>query len=161
MTGFRLGWAVGPRDLIAAMSNIQSHQSGGPCSVSQVAAAAAVAGPQDSVDTLRETLQRGRDEMVALLAEVPGVKVARPEGTFYCFCDFSAVDPDSARLAALFLEKLQVVTVPGVEFGLDGFLRLSFCGPLTDVREGVRRIKWLLDARGPATLSAGGRLFSR
>lgn len=161
MTGFRLGWAVGPRDLIAAMSNIQSHQSGGPCSVSQVAAAAAVAGSQDSVDTLRETLQRGRDEMTALLAQVPGVKVASPAGTFYCFCDFSAVDPDSTRLAALFLEKLQVVTVPGVEFGMDGFLRLSFCGPLAEVREGVRRIKWLLDEHGPATLSAGGRVFTR
>lgn len=161
MTGFRLGWAVGPRDLIAAMSNIQSHQSGGPCSVSQVAAAAAIDGPQDSVDGLRDTLQRGRDEMVGLLAEVPGVKVAKPAGTFYCFCDFSAVDRDSTRLAALFLEKLQVVTVPGVEFGMDGFLRLSFCGPLADVREGVRRIKWLLDARGPATLDAGGRVITR
>ncbi|MBU2500967.1 pyridoxal phosphate-dependent aminotransferase [bacterium] len=161
MTGFRIGWAVGPRELISAMSNIQSHQSGGPCSLSQVAAAAAIAGQQGSVARLREELEIRRNELVALLGDVPGVKIHVPGGTFYGFCDFSAHDTDSARLSAYLLDKVQVVTVPGIEFGLDGFLRLSFCGPIEDVREGVRRIKWLLDPASPPELAAGDRVFRK
>jgi aspartate aminotransferase len=161
MTGFRIGWAVGPRDLIKVMANIQSHETGGPCSISQVSAAAAVSGPQDSVHNLRETLEMNRNEMVRLLNEIPGLKVNVPQGTFYSFCDFSAFDPDSTRLAAHLLDKVQVVTVPGIEFGLDGHLRMSYCGSLEDVREGVRRIKWLLDKEGGPTLEASGRTFTR
>ncbi len=160
MTGFRIGWAVGPRDLIAAMSNIQSHQSGGPCSLSQAAAVAAIAGAQGSVSRLREELQVRRDELVKLLREVPGLKVDVPRGTFYCFADFRAFDEDSTRLAARLLDKVQVVTVPGVEFGMEGYLRLSYCGSVEDVREGARRIKWLLTEDTP-TYEAGPRTFTR
>lgn len=161
MTGFRIGWAVGPAELIRAMTNIQSHQSGGPCSLSQTAAVAAIEGAQDSVGMLRETLETNRNELVRLLAEIPGLEAGVPEGTFYCFADFRAFDGDSTRLAARLLEKIQVVTVPGVEFGMEGFLRLSYCGPIEDVREGARRIKWLLDDDGAPELQAGGKSFSR
>lgn len=161
MTGFRIGWAVGPRNLISAMSNIQSHQSGGPCSLSQAAAVAAIEGQQGSVARLREELEIRRNELVDLLGDVPGVKIHKPGGTFYGFCDFSAHDADSARLSAYLLDKVQVVTVPGIEFGMDGFLRLSYCGPIEDVREGVRRIKWLLDPGSPAELVAGDRVFRK
>lgn len=161
MTGFRIGWAIGPRDLIKAMSNIQSHQTGGPCSLSQTAAVAALKGKQGSVPELRGTLEKNRDEMVRLLAEISGLEVNVPEGTFYCFCDFSAFDTDSTRLAARLLEKIQVVTVPGVEFGMDGYLRLSYCGSLEDITEGIRRIKWLLDPAESDTLEVSGRTFCR
>ena len=161
MTGFRIGWAVGSSGLIKAMANIQSHQSGGPCSLSQTSAIAAIKGSQDSVDELRTTLEVNRDEIVRLLREIPGLKMTVPQGTFYCFCDFSAFDPDSTRLSARLLDKVQVVTVPGVEFGMDGYLRLSFCGAMEDVREGVRRIKWLLDPEGSTTLETSGRTFTR
>ena len=161
MTGFRIGWAVGPRDLIRAMANIQSHQTGGPCSLSQKAAIAAVVGAQGSVGDLRGTLETNRDEMVRLLTKIPGLKMNTPEGTFYSFCDFSAFDADSSRLAAHLLEKVQVVTVPGVEFGMDGFLRLSYCGSMEDIQEGVRRVMWLLDPEGSPTLEASGRTFAR
>ncbi len=161
MTGFRIGWAVGPRELIQAMSNIQSHQSGGPCSLSQASAVAAVYGGQDSVAQLRGDLEKRRNEMVSLLQQIPGLAVKAPGGTFYCFCDFSAFDADSTRLAARILEKVQVVTVPGVEFGLDGYLRLSFCGALEDIREGVRRILWLLDQHSPEELTVGDRVFTK
>jgi aspartate aminotransferase len=161
MTGFRIGWAVGPSDLIKVMSNIQSHQSGGPCSLSQKAAVAAIEGAQDSVSELRITLEKSRDELMALLADIPGLKSDVPEGTFYCFADFRAFDEDSTRLAARLLEKVQVVTVPGIEFGMEGFLRLSYCGPVEDVREGARRIKWLLDENGTHELEAGGKVFVR
>ena len=161
MTGFRIGWAVGPRDLIEAMSNIQSHQSGGPCTLSQSAAVAAIQGAQGSVGKLRTTLEGNRDEMVALLKEIPGLDVHRPGGTFYCFCDFRTFDQDCTRLSEFLLDKVQVVTVPGVEFGLPGFLRLSYCGSLADIREGVRRIKWALDADGPGELMIGDRVIRR
>jgi aspartate aminotransferase len=161
MTGFRIGWAVGPRDLIQAMNNIQSHQSGGPCSLSQKAAVAAIEGAQGSVGELRRTLELNRDELMPLLAEIPGLKADKPEGTFYCFADLRAFDEDSTRLADRLLEKIQVVTVPGVEFGMEGFLRLSYCGAIEDVREGVRRIKWLLDESGSPELIAGDKVFGR
>lgn len=161
MTGFRIGWAVGPAALIRAMGNIQSHQSGNPSALSQHAAVAAVADERDSVRELCTHLERHRNVMMRLLAEIPGLGVNVPGGTFYAFCDFSRFDADSHRLSELLLEKVQVVTVPGVEFGLEGHLRLSFCGPLSEVREGVRRIAWLLDPHGPAELEAGGRVFRR
>jgi len=161
MTGFRIGWAVGPRDLIKAMANIQSHQSGGPCSLSQTAAVAALEGAQESVGPLRQVLEGSRNELMELLGEIPGLKADMPEGTFYCFADFRAFDKDSTRLAARLVEKIQVVTVPGIEFGMEGFLRLSYCGPLEDVREGVRRIKWLFDENGPPELRAGEKVFTR
>jgi aspartate/methionine/tyrosine aminotransferase len=118
-------------------------------------------GQHRAVAELRATLQESRDELVKLLQEIPGLGVHVPQGTFYCFCDFSSFDTDSSRLAARILEKIQVVTVPGVEFGMDGFLRLSFCGSRDDIREGVRRIKWLLDPAGGPTLEAGSRVFTR
>ncbi len=161
MTGFRIGWAVGPRDLIKTMSNIQSHQSGNPCSLSQHAAVAAIEGDQDSVSQLGRQLEQNRDELVRLLREIPGLEVDIPQGTFYCFCNFRAFDEDSTRLAAYLLDKVQVVTVPGIEFGMDGYLRLSYCGALEDVREGVRRIKWILDENGSPELAVGDTVFTR
>ena len=155
MTGFRIGWAVGPRDLIRAMASIQSHQSGGPCSLSQTAAVAALEGQQGSVARLRADLETRRDALVSLLRAIPGLKVTPPGGTFYCFCDFSAFDTDSVRLAARILEKIQVVTVPGAAFGMEGHLRLSFCGAMEDIREGARRLAWLLDPDAPAELKVG------
>jgi len=161
MTGFRIGWAVGPRDLIKVMGNIQSHQSGNPCSLSQHAAVAAIHGNQGSVRKLAAELEVNRDELVRLLREIPGLDVQPPQGTFYCFCDFRPFDEDSTRLAARLLEKVMVVTVPGVEFGMEGYLRLSYCGAIEDVREGVRRIKWLLDPTAGDTLESGGTVFTR
>jgi len=161
MTGFRIGWAVGPRDLIKVMSNIQSHQSGNPCSLSQHAAVAAIEGPQDSVRILGRELEKNRNVLVSLLREIPGLEVNIPEGTFYCFCNFSSFDEDSTRLAAFLLEKVQVVTVPGIEFGMEGYLRLSYCGDLDDVREGIRRIKWILDDAGSDELTVGDTVFTR
>ena len=161
MTGFRIGWAVGPAPLIKAMDNIQSHQSGNPCALSQHAAVAAIAGAQDSVNELCTTLERNRNELMRLLADVPGLGVNVPGGTFYSFCDFGRFDRDSTRLSERLLEQVQVVTVPGVEFGQEGYLRLSYCGAMEDVREGVRRIAWLLDANGTPELETAGQVFRR
>jgi aspartate aminotransferase len=161
MTGFRIGWAVGRRELVKAMANIQSQQTSGPATPSQWAAIGALNGVQNSVDALRLTLQNNRDVLVARLQAIPGVKVVKPAGTFYAFPDFSAYEKSSQKLAAFLLEKVRVVTVPGKEFGMEGHLRLSYCGTLKEIKEGLERIQWALDPRAPNELFLGSRKLVR
>ena len=161
MTGFRIGWAVGRRELVKAMANIQSQQTSGPATPSQWAAIGALNGVQNSVDALRLTLQNYRDVLVARLQAIPGVKVVKPAGTFYAFPDFSAYEKSSQKLAAFLLEKVRVVTVPGKEFGMEGHLRLSYCGTLKEIKEGLERIQWALDPRAPNEIFLGSRKLVR
>jgi len=161
MTGFRVGWAVANKKLIEVMANIQGHQTSGPSVLLQHAAVGAINGVQSSVEALRLTLENNRNVMMEYLNSFDGVKAYQPDGTFYCFVDFSAYDKDSTRLSRLLLDKVQVVTVPGVEFGMDGFLRLSTCGTMKDITEGVERMKWALDPNAPNELYIGDRKLIR
>jgi aspartate aminotransferase len=161
MTGFRLGWSVANAGLTRVMTDIQSHETSGSSILSQWAAVGALTGPQDCVDELRRTLEGNRDIIVEELERIKDVKVARPDGTFYCFADFRACDEDSTRLSNFLLDKALVVSVPGVEFGVDGYLRLSYCGSAEDVIEGVRRIRWALDPGSPKEINLGDRKVVR
>jgi aspartate aminotransferase len=161
MTGFRIGWAIGNRELIRAMGNIQSQQTSGPAAPSQWAAVGALNGIQSSIEALRVTLENNRNIMVARLRAIPDVRVTVPDGTFYCFPDFSAYEKDSQKLSEFLLEKVRVVTVPGREFGMDGHLRLSFCGTVKDIHEGLERIQWALDPEAANELYLGGRKVLR
>ena len=161
MTGFRIGWAVANKKLIEVMTNIQGHQTSGPSVVLQVAAVGALNGVQSSVESLRLTLENNRNVMLEQLRSFTGVKVTPPDGTFYCFPDFSAYDKDSTRLSEFLLEKVRVVTVPGVEFGLEGHLRLSTCGSIKDITSGIERMKWALDPESPNELYLGDRKLVR
>ena len=161
MTGFRIGWAVGNKPLIQAMSNIQSQQTSGPAAPSQWAAVGALNGVQSSIESLRLTLQNNRNIMMKRLESFSGVHVTTPAGTFYCFPDFSAYMKDSQKLANFLLQKVRVVTVPGKEFGMEGHLRLSYCGTIKDVTEGLERIKWALDPDAPNELYLGDRKLVR
>lgn len=161
MTGFRIGWAIGNKNLIEVMTNIQSHQTSGPPTISQKAAVGAINGVQSSVENLRETLENRRNIMVDNLNSFDGLKVTVPDGTFYCFVDFSHYNPNSVELAELLLDKVQVITVPGIAFGLDGYLRLSYCGGINDIREGIERIQWVLDPDAPNELYIGERKLVR
>jgi len=161
MTGFRIGWAIGNRELVRAMTNIQSQQTSGPAAPSQWAAVGALNGVQSSVESLRLTLENHRNVMVNRLSAMDGVKVIKPGGTFYCFPDFSAYEKDSQKLSRLLLEKVRVVTVPGRDFGMEGHLRLSFCGALREVTEGIERIRWALDPAAPNELFLGDRKLVR
>jgi aspartate aminotransferase len=149
MTGFRIGWAVGNRDLIRAMSNIQSQQTSGPSVPAQWAAVGALNGVQSSIESLRVTLENNRNVMLERFRAFNGISVTRPGGTFYCFPDFSAYMRDSQKLARLLLDKVRVVTVPGREFGMESHLRISYCGSAKEIVEGVERIKWALDPNAP------------
>jgi aspartate aminotransferase len=161
MTGFRIGWAIGNKELIRAMANIQSQETSGPAAPSQWAAVGALNGVQSSIESLRLTLENNRNVMVKRLSAMEGVKVTKPGGTFYCFPDFSAYEKDSQKLSRLLLEKVRVVTVPGREFGMEGHLRLSYCGAMREVTEGIERIRWALDPSAPNEMFLGDRKLVR
>ena len=161
MTGFRLGWAIANKQLIEAMATIQSQQTSGPSSPGQWAAVGALNGVQSSIESLRVTLENNRNVMVDRLKAFEGVKLHVPDGTFYCFPDFSAYSKDSQKLSNLLLDKVRVVTVPGKEFGFEGHLRLSYCGTMKDITEGLDRIKWALDPNSPNELYLGDHKLVR
>jgi aspartate aminotransferase len=161
MTGFRVGWAIGSKQVVRAMTNIQSQETSGPAAPSQWAAVGALNGVQSSVESLRLTLENNRNVMLKRLAGFSGVRVVKPGGTFYCFPDFSAYEKDSQKLCHLLLDKVRVVTVPGRDFGMEGHLRMSFCGTVKEITEGVERIKWVLDPDAPNELYLGDRKLTR
>ena len=134
MTGWRLGWMVGPKDAITAAANLQSHLSSNVSNISQRAALAALTGPQDAVDEMRLAFDRRRRAIVAGLGAIDGVTVPLPQGAFYVYPDVSGllgrewagVTPTtSLELADLILEKAEVAAVPGEAFGPSGYLRFS------------------------------------
>jgi aspartate aminotransferase len=161
MTGFRIGWSVANKRLTEVMTNIQSHQTSGPSALLQHAAAAALNGVQSCVSSLCATLENNRNVMVSELKGFDGVHIEPPRGTFYCFPDFSAYMKDSVKLSQLLLDKVQVVTVPGAEFGMEGHLRLSYCGSIKDITEGIERMKWCLDLNSPNEIYINERKLVR
>ncbi|NQV42818.1 MAG: pyridoxal phosphate-dependent aminotransferase [Candidatus Marinimicrobia bacterium] len=161
MTGFRVGWTIANPTLIEAMVNIQAQTTSCVSGLTQAGAVGALNGIQSGVESLRITLQNNRDIMLNELRTIEGVRVEKPGGTFYCFPDFSAYEKSAAKLSKLLLDKVRVVTVPGNEFGMDGHLRLSYCGSIKDIKEGVERIKWALDPNAPNEIFVGDRKLVR
>jgi aspartate aminotransferase len=161
MTGFRIGWAVAPRQLAEIMTNVQSQTTSCTSPFLQVAAEGALTGLQGIVEALRLTMQNNRDVMMQELYSFTGIKCNKPDGTFYCLPDFSAYERDSVKLADFLLKKAMVVTVPGKEFGMEGHLRLSYAGTVKDVTEGVARMKWALDPNSPNEIYIGDKKMVR
>lgn len=161
MTGFRIGWTIANTKVTAAMVNIQAQNISCPAVVLQEAAAGALNGVQSGIDALRMFLQNNRDVMVNELKAFTGVRLTPPDGTFYCLPDFTAYSKDSVALSKFLLEKALVVTVPGKEFGMEGHLRLSYCGTIKEIMEGVARIKWALDPEAPNEIYIGDRKMRR
>lgn len=161
MTGFRIGWAVANKKLIEVMTNIQGHQTSGPSVVLQKAAVGAINGIQSSVENLRVTLENNRNVMIENLNSFEGIKVTKPDGAFYCFADFSVYGKESTKISEFLINKVLVLAVPGVEFGMEGYLRMSFCGSIKDITEGVERMKWALDPNSPNELYIGDRKLVR
>lgn len=161
MTGFRIGWAIANRRLVEVMKNVQAQTTSCPAAVSMAAAEGALTGVQSTVDSLRLSIQNNRDVMMNELRTFDGLHVTRPGGTFYCLPDFRAFGSSSEELAAFLLSKALVVTVPGKEFGAEGHLRLSYCGAVKDITEGVKRIRWALDPEAPNEIYIGDRRMVR
>ena len=153
MTGWRVGWMIGPRDVVKAATNLQSHLSSNVANVSQRAALAAVSGDLAAVDTMRAAFDRRRRTMVEMLSAIEGVTCPVPKGAFYCYPSVKGVlgrtirgrtPQTSAELAELILDEAEVAVVPGEAFGPSGYLRLSYALGDDDLVEGVGRIQRLL-----------------
>jgi len=152
MTGWRLGWMVGPLDAIKAAANLQSHLSSNVSNISQRAAIAALTGPQDAVESMRQAFDRRRRMIVAELNKIDGLRCPMPEGAFYVYPDvtgllgreWGGVTPTtSLELADLILEKAEVAVVPGEAFGPSGYLRLSYALGDEALLEGIQRLQRL------------------
>jgi aspartate aminotransferase len=161
MTGFRVGWTIGPTALIKAMKTIQGHTTSGVSSVLQEGALGALESGEDTVAELKQLIAGNRTILLEGLRSIPEVRIPEPGGAFYCFPDFSAYQPRSTDLANFLLDKAYTVTVPGSAFGREGHLRLSYSAPPEQVAESVERIRWVLDPAAPKTISIGGEEFTR
>ncbi|MFN2233913.1 MAG: pyridoxal phosphate-dependent aminotransferase [Anaerolineales bacterium] len=161
MTGFRIGWVIAPRKLVEIMTNVQGQITSNPSIVMQSAAEGALTGQQGLVENLRMSFENNRQIILNELKAFSDLKVIPPDGTFYVMPDFRAYGSDSTKIANFLLEKALVVTVPGKEFGLDGYIRLSFAGSVKDIIEGVERIRWALDPNAPNEIYIGDRKLIR
>ena len=166
MTGFRIGWAIANRKLVEIMTNVQGQMTSCTSALLQAAAEGALNGMQSIVENLRLTFQNNKQVVVQELKSFKGIRLNPPKGTFYALPDFRAYLPsslanDSVELSRLLLKKALVVTVPGKEFGMEGHLRLSYAGSVKDIKEGIERIKWVLDPTSPNEIYIGDRKLVR
>ncbi|GAB4465327.1 MAG: pyridoxal phosphate-dependent aminotransferase [Anaerolineales bacterium] len=161
MTGFRVGWVVGPRELVRVMTNVTAQTTSGVSPVSQAAAEGALNGLQSVVEALRLQIQNNRDVLLQEFKSFSGVRLIEPQGTFYALPDIRAFNGNSVEVSRFLLKKAMVVTVPGREFGMEGHIRLSFSGSVKDVTEGIARIKWALDPTSPNEIYIGDKKMIR
>ena len=154
MTGWRVGWMIGPKDVIKAATNLQSHLTSNVSNVSQRAAIAALTGDLAAVHKMGEAFNRRRKLIVSLLNEIPGFSCPTPTGAFYVYPSVKGVlgktirgktPTTSAELATLILEEVEVAAVPGEAFGPSGYLRFSYALSDEDIVEGIGRIKKLIE----------------
>jgi len=150
MTGWRIGFAAAPKELVVAMGTLQGQSTTNAAAVSQAAALAAIEGPTDELETMRVEFDRRRKAMVKALREIPGVTCVEPKGAFYAFPDLSSflgkktpegkkIEND-AQLCEYLIEAARVAVVPGSAFSAPGFIRLSYATSMKNVEEGVARI---------------------
>ena len=151
MTGWRIGYAAGPAQLVKAMTSIQSQSTSNPTSIAQMAAVEALTGPQDSVLKMAAEFDKRRIRLWEGLNSIPGFECRKPNGAFYAFPKTSALygkSPEissSSKLAMLLLEKAMVAVVPGDAFGDDDYIRLSYATSMKDIDRGLERIRKTLE----------------
>lgn len=147
MTGWRVGYLAGPSDTVKAMSNLQSHSTSNPCSISQKGALEAITGPQDSVKMMADEFAKRRDFVYEAMNQIPGFKLEKPEGAFYAFPNISGCFndemKDSFQFTEFLLEKAKVAVIPGGAFGEEGdnYIRFSYAASMEDIEEGLKRIR--------------------
>ena len=153
MTGWRVGWLIGPADIVKAATNLQSHATSNVSNVSQRAAIAALTGGLDAVAEMRTAFDRRRKTIVSMLNEIPGIVCPTPDGAFYVYPSVKGllgtsirgrVATDSAELAAIILDEAEVAVVPGEAFGTPGYVRLSYALGDDNLVEGITRIARLI-----------------
>lgn len=154
MTGWRIGYAAGPKEVVKAMTNIQSQSTSNPTSVAQKAAVAALRGPQDCVERMRREFEKRRDCLVSELNKIKGVSCRMPAGAFYAFPNVAQFLGRSTEgfeinssidLSMYLLEKASVAVVAGSAFGAEGYIRISYATSIDNILKGVERIKMALE----------------
>lgn len=155
MTGWRLGYAAGPKEIIKAMIDLQSHSTSAPASPSQKAAVAALLGPRETVESMRREFEKRRRYLLERLHGIPGVRCVPPEGAFYAFPNVSAFYgkkvargrkiSSSTDLTAYLIQEARVTVVPGADFGSDKHVRISYCLGMEQIRDGLERMAKALE----------------
>lgn len=147
MTGWRLGYLAGPVDLIRATSTIQSHSTSNVCTFAQYGAIAALTNPQDCVEEMRQAFAERRQVMLELINSIPGLSCPTPDGAFYLFPSISKTGLKSSEFADALLEEQQVAVIPGVAFGADDYIRLSYATDMDTIKKGMERLDKFVRSR--------------
>ena len=144
MTGWRIGYCGANKEIIKAMDNLQSHSTSNPSNIAQMAALEALTGPQDSVKQMTEAFDERRKFIYKRLNEIDGISCVEPEGAFYAFPDISETKMSSMEFASKLLDEALVAVVPGIAFGSDKHIRLSYAISINEIERGLNRIEnWL------------------
>jgi len=146
-TGWRLGYAAGPLPVIKAATAIQSHSTSGANTFAQYGAIAALRGPQETIEKMRAIFEQRRDLMITGLREIPGITCPTPQGAFYAFPNISSTGLGSVAFCEQLLERERVAAVPGIAFGADSHVRLSYATDAAMIREGLARLRHFVEAR--------------
>jgi len=145
MTGWRVGYLAGPPDIVAAISKLQDHSTSNPASISQKAALAALNAPDDFSKFMIAEFQKRRDYIIERFNKIERIGFVKPKGAFYIFCDISRFKLDSLTFANRLLDETYVSLIPGISFGRDDYVRISFATALTQIKKGMDRIEEWLD----------------
>ena len=162
LTGLRIGWAVSTNtEMIKAMGRMQAQTTSCTSDLSQVGALAALQKDKDFIKNLQKTLETNRDILLKELSQIPNIKANVSDGTFYCLVDFSYYNKSSLDMSAFLLDKVLVATMPSAPFGVDGYLRISYCAGKENIVEGIKRIKWALDKNATGELKIGNKIIKK
>jgi len=147
MTGWRVGYLAGPEELIKAVSTIQSHSTSNVCTFAQYGAIAALESPQDCVETMRLAFAERRQAIIERCRSIPGLSCGEPEGAFYLYVDISSLGLPSLDFCTQLLEEKYVATIPGVAFGSEGTIRISYATGMDTILEGMDRLEQFVKTR--------------
>ena len=148
MTGWRVGYAAGPVELVEAMAKLQGHSTSNVCTFAQFGAIAALEGSQEPVEIMRQAFAQRRQLVLEGIAAIPGLSCPQPQGAFYVFIDISATGLPSLTFCEQLLETYQVATVPGLVFGAEGCIRLSYATDMASLEKGLERLAKFVAAGG-------------
>ena len=147
MTGWRIGYLAGPVEIIKAASTIQGHSTSNVCTFAQYGAIAALTGPQDCVEEMRQAFAKRRQFILERVSAIPGLNCAKPDGAFYVFIDISKTGMNSLEFCDALIENYQVAVIPGIAFGADDCIRLSYATDLTTIEKGLDRLDKFVRSR--------------
>ncbi len=154
MTGWRIGYAVANEEIIKVMTNIQSHSTSNPSSISQYASVEALRGDQNSVSEMKKSFVERRDYMVEAINDIKGISCKKPEGAFYIMMNFTNLIGKTIRgkevktsmdFSNILLDEAKVAVIPGIAFGDDKYVRLSYATSMDNIKKGIQRIKELIE----------------